>query len=219
MSAQGTLRIVVVGAGGHGKVIISMLQRGDAYSVCGYVDPTDSGPVLDVPHLGDDSMLAEIAQKCGNAVIGVGSLGDVRARVAAFERCRAAGFDMPAITAPTAVSGHHVAIGDGTVLMDGVVVQPGTQIGHCAILNTRSSIDHDCRIGDFAHIAPGATLSGEATIGDRAHVGTGATIIQGIRVGERCIIGAGAVVVEDCEAGQTYTGVPATRHEPSRNSK
>jgi len=79
-----------------------------------------------------------------------------------------------------------------------------------SILNTRSSIDHDCNIGNFVHIAPGVTLSGGVRVGHRSLIGVGATLIQSTTVGSDCIIAAGAVVVTDCIKAGIYVGCPAT---------
>ena len=93
--------------------------------------------------------------------------------------------------------------------MAGSVIQPGSVIGRNVIINTRTSIDHDCEISDHVHVAPGVTLSGKVKIAAGAHIGTGATVIQGINIGANSMIGAGAVVVSDVAGDSKVIGVPA----------
>ncbi len=73
-------------------------------------------------------------------------------------------------------------IGKGTVIMDGVVINSGAKIGNFGIINTNCSIDHDCIIGNFVHIAPAVTLSGEVKDWDNVLIGTGSSVIQGIEI-------------------------------------
>jgi acetyltransferase-like isoleucine patch superfamily enzyme len=89
------------------------------------------------------------------------------------------------------------------------VINPLAKIGNGVICNTTCIIEHECAVGDFAHIGPGAVLCGNVTIGSLAFVGAGAIIRQGITVGENAMIGAGAVVVKDVPNGVTVKGCPA----------
>lgn len=99
-------------------------------------------------------------------------------------------------------------IGDGSVVMAGVVVNSGARIGNHVILNSSSVIEHDCLIEDFAHISPHATICGGVLIGEGSHVGAGATIIQNITIGKWTTIGAGSVIVKDIPDFAVVTGVP-----------
>ena len=95
--------------------------------------------------------------------------------------------------------------------MDGVVINSGTSVGKGVILNTHCSIEHDCEIGSFTHIAPGAILSGDVVVAKEVLVGAGAVVCQNKLIGDDCVIGAGAVVITDCTDSSTYAGVPAKR--------
>ena len=92
--------------------------------------------------------------------------------------------------------------------MAGAVIQAGVRVAENTIINTKTSVDHDCQIGSHVHLAPGVTVCGNVKIGDSVHVGSGATIIQGIIVGPRCLIGAGTLVRSNVPAGATVIGVP-----------
>lgn len=86
----------------------------------------------------------------------------------------------------------------GTVVMKGAVVQPGAWIGEHAIVNTNASVDHDCKISDFAHIAPGVTLCGNVKVGEGTLVGAGSVVTPGVVIGDWLVIPAGSVVTKDC---------------------
>lgn len=101
-----------------------------------------------------------------------------------------------------------VKIGEGTIVMQNVVIQRDSIIGKHCIINTSASIDHDCVIGDFAHISPSATLCGNVEIGEGTHIGSGATIIPNIKIGKWCKIGAGGVVISDVPDYSIVVGVP-----------
>ncbi len=95
------------------------------------------------------------------------------------------------------------------MLFQGVIVQTNTRIGRHVIVNTAASVDHDCDVGDYVHVAPHATLCGFVTIERGCYIGAGATILPGVTVGENAIVGAGAVVVRDVPPNTVVTGVPA----------
>ena len=206
-------KIVIIGGGGHAKVIISILKKIDGYDICGYVDIIDKGMILGIPYLGDDSVLLGLFEdkKVNNAAIGVGYTNSPVLRMTLIEMALRLGFSFPMIVSPTAIINEDVVLGDGTVVMDGVVINSGTRIDKFVIVNTRSSVDHDCEIDDYAHIGPGVILCGGVTVGKNVLVGAGAVLNQGISVSEDSIIGAGAVVTEDFNDAGTYVGIPARR--------
>jgi UDP-perosamine 4-acetyltransferase len=204
-------KIVVVGGGGHAKVVISILKKCATYSILGYTDLIDNGSLLGVEYLGDDAVLEGIVRerpKC-LAILGVGyvAISDIRKRLA--ERLGQLGFQSPVVMSPRSIVNEDVSIGQGTVICDAAVINSGTNIGKHCIVNTNSTIDHDCEIGDFVHIAPGVTLGGGNKVGSHVMIGAGVTIIQYKTVSENCLIGAGAVVTNDCLVPGTYVGCPA----------
>lgn len=110
---------------------------------------------------------------------------------------------------PSALVSAHSTIGDGSMVLQGSIVQTGTEIGRHVIVNTAASIDHDNYIGNFVHIGPKATLCGGVFVGEGTFIGAGATIINNIKIGKWCTIGAGAVVIKDLPDYSTAVGVPA----------
>jgi UDP-perosamine 4-acetyltransferase len=198
--------IVLVGGGGHAKVIIDAIKCAGKFGIYGIVDSIlpEGTSVLGIKVLGGDSELPKIfKQGVKYAFISVGSLGDCSARKRIAENLEKIGFKLPVIAHPKAVIAQDVRLGDGTFVAAAAVINPATKIGKNAIINTSSSIDHDCEIGDFVHIAPGVTLSGCVKIKDEAHIGTGASIVQKITVGAKVMVKAGTTVKHDEFAART----------------
>ncbi|RMH72105.1 MAG: acetyltransferase [Gemmatimonadetes bacterium] len=203
-------RILVIGGGGHAKVVISLLNKIREYQVVGYVDTVNHGVILGVPYLGTDDVLpGQFARGTNLATLGIGQLKTAELRRRLRDKAIKIGYVFPAVISPTAIINEDVHIGAGTVVMDGVVVNSGSRIGCFSIVNTRSSIDHDCQVGNFVHVAPGVTLSGGVTIEDDCLIGTGATVIQYKKICSGCVVGAGSVVTTDLLCAGTYLGIPA----------
>lgn len=203
-------KIVVIGGGGHAKVIISILKKLNRYEIVGYTDPENKGEILGISHLGNDDILNSLfSDGVVNAVIGLGQIKSAALRRKAVDICKRIGFNLPAIISPNAIINEDVRIGNGTVVMDGVTINSGSTIGECSIVNTNASIDHDCKIGDFTHIAPGVTLSGEVKIGNDVLIGTGSNIIQQINIPDNTMISAGSTVLKSIGKKGIYRGNPA----------
>ena len=204
--------IVVIGGGGHAKVLICVLKK-TGWNVLGYTDPENRGEILGAPYLGGDDTLAALlaAHPACRAIVGVGTItaGDGRLRLQ--RAAETLGFEFAVVVSPQAVVNEEVTLGRGTVVFDGVVVNSGTIVGECCILNTNTTVEHDCRLGDNVHVAPGATVSGGVTIGDNCLVGVGAGILQGVTICPGCLIGMGAAVVAGIAEPGAYAGVPARR--------
>lgn len=109
---------------------------------------------------------------------------------------------------PNATISRHATISEGTVIMQGVIIQSDSQIGRHCIINTGATIDHECVIGDFVHVSPNATLCGNVHVGEGAWIGAGATVIPGIKIGKWSVIGAGSVVICDIPDGAIAFGNP-----------
>jgi sugar O-acyltransferase (sialic acid O-acetyltransferase NeuD family) len=210
------LPVIVLGAGGHAKVLVDALLESCAV-VAGVVDPNPAlagTALLGVPILGGDAVVGEFPPAEIALVNGLGSVGLPVARRQLFERFQELGYRFAAVVHPRAIVASDVIPGEGAQIMAGAVVQPGCRIGANCIINTRASVDHDCSIGDHVHIAPGVTLSGSVTVGAGSHLGTGATVIQGVQIGAGCLVGAGALVLKDVAPGTAVLGVPARVVQP-----
>jgi sugar O-acyltransferase (sialic acid O-acetyltransferase NeuD family) len=206
--AEMNLPVIVLGGGGHAKVLIDTLL-GQGRKILGYVDLDGAGKtVLGLSHLGNDEAILQYDPGSLRLVNGVGSIASTSVRKRLFEEFRRKGYHFESVIHPSAVIGSEVMLEEGVQIMARAVVQVGSKLGADSIINTGALIDHDCRIGAHAHVAPGAVLSGNVRIEDEVHVGAGAIVIQGLAVGSGSVIGAGAVVVRDVPAHVTLVGVP-----------
>jgi UDP-perosamine 4-acetyltransferase len=142
------------------------------------------------------------------------AIGDAGLRSAVVARVVSTGYRLGTAIHPSASIGRDVEIGPGAMILAQVAVNPGARIGQSAIINTSATIDHDCTVGDFAHVAPGARLAGNVTVGERALIGVGASVLPGVTIGADATVGAGSVVIADVEAGSTVAGVPASPTTP-----
>lgn len=206
-----TRPVIILGAGGHAKVLISALRL-QSVPMLGATD-ADGGKrgqlLLDVPVLGDDEEIMKHGAETIFLVNGVGAVRVDPLRSLLFERFSGRGYKFVNVIHPSAVVCADATIAEGAQVMAGVVIQPGCNIGKNAVINTGATVDHDCYIGDHVHIAPGVTLSGGVRVGEGSHVGVGATVIQGVTIGRTCTVAAGAVVVRNVPDGATVAGVPA----------
>jgi sugar O-acyltransferase (sialic acid O-acetyltransferase NeuD family) len=204
-------RVVIVGAGGHGQVVVDILRAmrdaGSPLAAMGYVDDAGAlrgATLLGLPVKGEVDELSTIEH---DAVIV--AVGNNQTRRALFERLRMRGERFVTAIHPAAVVAPSSQIGAGCMLCAGVIVNPGSQIGDAVILNTACSVDHHNKIADYVHIAPGVRLGGNVQVADGSMVGIGAVVLPGVRIGRNATVAAGSVVVRTVEDDCTVAGVPA----------
>ncbi|MDP2318095.1 MAG: NeuD/PglB/VioB family sugar acetyltransferase [Acidobacteriota bacterium] len=203
------MKIVVAGAGGHGKVVLDALLASGLVpdDIVGFSD--ENPAVVGTVVMGYPVFAGlEAIGLAGEVRVAMG-IGGIAARRRCFERARTLGYEVISVIHPRAVIGRGCALGVGVVVMANVVINADTSIGDNVILNTASSVDHDCRIGNHVHLGPGVRIAGGVSIGDETLLGTGAIVIPGMSIGERSVVGAGAVVVRNIGPACVAVGVPA----------
>jgi sugar O-acyltransferase (sialic acid O-acetyltransferase NeuD family) len=192
--------MLLYGASGHAKVILSILRAG-GYPVSAIFDDDPQKTALwEVPVVG--------AYDPGFApdeplIISIG-YNSIRQQIARQIRHR-----FGRAVHPSAMVDASVSVGGGTVIMQGAIVQADARIGMHVIINTASSLDHDCILGDFVHIAPGVTLCGSVKVGEGTLIGAGSTVAPNLTIGAGCFIKAGSVVTTSIPDGATVQGHPA----------
>ena len=196
-------RFVVIGAGGHAKVVIATIEASGGEVVRVLDDAAALRGTRVLGHFVEGPISAEAVDHGALAIVAVGSN---RERSVIASRLRV---EYGVAIHPTAVVHKSAVIGPGTVVFAGAIVQPDVRVGRHVILNTGASVDHDCALDDYVHVAPGAHLAGKVHIGEGALIGIGSCAIPGVQVGAWATVGAGAVVLQPIAAGTTATGVPA----------
>ncbi len=213
-------RVIGLGAGGHGKILVELLRHLGGYELVGFTDPRaelKGTSLLGVPVLGDDTLLPVLrAEGVDAAFVGVGAIRDVGPRKRLFGLAARYGYDLIPLIHPQAYVAPSACLGRGAVVLPGAVVSTDVILGHNVTVYSGAIVEHDSVIGDHVHLSPGVHVAGGVSIEAEAFVGIGASIIQGIRIGRGAVIGAGAAVIQDVPPGRTAVGVPARIVEAMR---
>ena len=207
--------LVIYGGGGHAKAIMDMVKQTNLYSIAGIVD--DKIPagtvILGIPVLGTRAVLpALFEQGVKLAANGVGGILDIAVRVRVFELLKKSRFKFPVLLHPRATIEPSAKVGDGLQVFANAYVGSETILHPMCMINTNAVVSHDCEVGKYTHIAPGALLAGHVHIGERTLVGMGVTTTIGVKIGSGVRIGNGAIVLADVpdqtiiQAGRYWVG-------------
>ncbi len=203
--------LLVLGAGGHARVLIDALQQSGAV-IRGILDPEVSlqgTSIMAVPVLGADERVRDFQASEIRLVNGLGSVRDTTARRRLFETMKAQGYSFATVIHPTSIVAPDVQLGEGVQVLANAVVNTAVVLQDNVIVNTAAVVEHDCQIGAHSHIAPRATLAGGVSVGQGCHIGLAASVLQNLSIGESSLVAAGAVVVRAVPAGHSARGVPA----------
>lgn len=195
--------ILLVGAGGHARACIDVIEQDGRFAVAGLVGlPHEVDThVLGYRVLGGDQDLPTLFGDLTHAFITVGHIKTPETRMRLFDLIEGGGYTPPVIVSPRAYVSPHARVGAGSIVMHGAVVNAGAVVGRNCIINSQALVEHDVVIADHCHIATGAAINSGVHIGAGTFIGSGSSVRQCIRIGERCLIGMGQRVLADCEAG------------------
>ena len=196
--------IILVGAGGHARACIDVIELAGQYKIAGLVEKNDanSNESLGYPVLGTDDDLSDLRKEYKFALVTVGQIKSAEIRIKLFQLLREMNYALPAIVSPRAYISKHTQIGKGTIVLHDAMVNANAKVGKNTIINNKALIEHDAFIGDHCHIATGAIVNGEVIIGNESFIGSGAVTRQSVSIGNNCIIGAGVFVKRDIYSGQ-----------------
>lgn len=205
---MGEGRLLVIGAGGHGRVAADCARAMQRWSQIAFLDSSwperqTNGCWQVIGRDCDATTMARLGDEIFVAI------GGARSRLSWVRRIAEAGLRIATIRHPATIVSAEVEIGAGSLVVAGAIVNYGTRIGSACIINTGATVDHDCNIADGVHVCPGAHLAGDVTVGAESWIGIGASVRQGITIGSGVSVGAGAAVVRDLADGVTAVGVPA----------
>ncbi len=200
-------RLLIWGAGGHGKVVLDVARSTGRFEQIVFLDddpPKSGGLFCGCAVISRAEPLQRAA--AGEFIVAV---GDNRTRERCFRRALEHGLSPVSIVHASAVIAGSARIGLGTVVMPGAVVNAGAVIGDDCIVNSAAVVEHDCTIGSHVHLSPRVALGGGACVGSFAHVGIGAVVLPRAVIGEEAIVGAAALVLKEVPPRVTVVGVPA----------
>jgi len=204
-------KILLIGAGGHCRVVLDLLRHIKGYEVAGIIDLKENlgAKAFGVSVIGTDMDLPHFFKSGINyCFISIGSVGNPHVRIKIFNLAKKIGFVFPNLISSNAKVSSDVILGQGNYVAPGVIINAGASIGNNCIINTGAIAEHDCTLGDFVHLSPGVILSGGVTIGDCAHVGTGSVVIQNLKIGANAMVGAGSVVTKNVRKNMIVYGNP-----------
>lgn len=203
-------KLLIIGAGGHGRVIADCAQATNLYTEIAFLDDCypERQTNLDWPIIDKSS-----AWKCyENEYDFALAIGNNKARLALFNALvKSNSARLPNIVHPKAVISKHTTFGKGNVVFANAVINPGVEIANACIINTSATVDHDCKLDSAVHISPGAHISGVVNIGKCSWFGAGSCTVQVLDIAENTQVGAGAAVTKNTEPNGLYVGVPAKR--------
>ncbi len=197
-------KLVIIGAGGHGKVIADIAFKNQYTDIVFLDDNKNIYECAGLPVKGTVEKAKDYID--WDFII---AIGDSDKRKAIFEKIEKTNFNIVSLIHPNAVISRRVDIGKGTVVMAGCVINSDTMIGKACIINSCASVDHDGKIQDFSHISVGAHLAGNVFVGKNTWIGAGAIVLNNLSICNDTIIGAGAVVTHCIENKGVYIGIPA----------
>lgn len=205
-------RLLILGAGGHGKVVMDLAEQIGIYEQISFLDDAHIGEtILGKPVVGSIADFHKLKEEYSDAIVAIGN-NEVRLRLT--NELLSIGYHVPTFVHKKAFVSDYVHIDVGSIVLANAVVHTGARIGRGSIINTGAIVEHDNQIGDGVHLSPGAILGGTVRVGDCTWICIGATIKNNVCIATRCIIGAGAVVINDInEDGALYVGVPAKLKE------
>ena len=193
-------KIILVGAGGHCRSCIDVIEQEDRFEILGIIDqtaPKESNTLLGYPIIGTDADLPALKSKCEYAFVTVGQIKSSAVRIRLFDQLKEIGFKLPTIISPLAHVSRHAKIGEGTLVMHAAIVNANAEVGSNCILNTRSLLEHDSHIGDHVHLSTGAIINGASSVGDYSFIGSGAIVVHEVVLPKNSFVRATQLVTSE----------------------
>lgn len=206
-----TKRVFIVGAGGHGKVVIDAMLAIGSCEIVGVIDDDEKKigkPVLGIPVIGSSAQLPSLAGKHRVRSVAL-AIGNNYIREHKFHEVKQAGLSVLSVIHPSACVSRFALLGEGIVVLAGSVINPGSVLDDNVCVNTCASIDHDNHLEHSCQVYPNAALAGGVSVGEFSYIGTGAVVVPNRKIGKFAYVGAGAVVIKDVADGVKVVGVPA----------
>ncbi len=203
------MNIIIIGAGGHSKILIDILEENNEFKIVGLLDDnkiTHGRYVLDYKILGNVESINNYDPKNTRFVL---SIGNNQVRRKLFNKITSLGYVPENVISKNAIISKYAKLGNGLVINAGVNIHPDVNIQDNVIIGMNATISHDTVVENDVHISPGVHLTGSVYVETGSDIGTGTVVIPSVRIGRDSIIGAGAVVTKDIESYSVAVGTPA----------
>jgi sugar O-acyltransferase (sialic acid O-acetyltransferase NeuD family) len=195
-------KILLIGAGGHARSCIDVLEGVGRFEIVGIVEKKNFQQklCLGYPIIGNDDDLVMLGEQYQNALITIGQIKSPKIRVDLFKLLKKIGFILPTIYSLSSYVSRYSQIGEGSIIHHGAIINVNVNIGYNCIINSKSLVEHDVLIGNNCHIATGAIINGGVTIGNGTFIGSGTIIKESIVIGDNCLIGSGVTLKKNVES-------------------
>ena len=200
--------LILVGAGGHARACIDVIEQQGQYQIVGLVGLPQElhSQHLGYEVIGTDNALTQLAKATPYAFITTGQIQSAKLRMRLYQQATQCGFQMPVIISPTAHVSCHATLGAGSIVMHGAIVNAGAKVGNNCIINSLALLEHDTVIEDHCHISTGAILNGGVRVGAGSFIGSGCVLKEGLSIGKDCLVGIGLTVRRALADSTRFTG-------------
>lgn len=205
-------KIIVIGSGGHAKVVVDIIEEANEWKIEGIVtkELTENRNFRGYPVLGNESVLTDLIKDGYKKIaLGIGGFKDNKDREKIYNNLKTMGFECVNCIHPKSAISKSVKIGKGCTIFAGVVINPDVIIKDNVIIATNATVDHDTIINNHVLVSAGVTVGANITVGEGSLLALGVKIVSHVKIGNDVLIGAGAVVIEDCLEEGLYIGIPA----------
>jgi sugar O-acyltransferase (sialic acid O-acetyltransferase NeuD family) len=200
--------IILIGAGGHALSCIDVIEQENKYNIHGLVGLKDEvgKKISGYDVIATQDELVNLSKDFRYAFIAIGQIKNVKLRIDMYESVLNTGFKIPSIISPQSFISRTVQIGEGTIIMNGVILNSGVRIGNNCIINSKALIEHGTQVADNCHISTGAILNGDCIVESKSFVGSGAIVKHGITIKAGSFVNMGKIITKNFDNLNNMTG-------------
>ena len=199
-------KLLIIGAGGHARSCLEIINLEDKYEVYGFFD-NNKKKFESCKFLGSDRDIHKFKKVCVNLFLCLGSIENIPFKWLIYQRAKKLKFKFPKIISPLSFVSKNTSIGEGTIIMNHSFINSNVKIGKNSIINNKVLLEHDVEIGNNSHISTGAILNGGVKIGNNVFVGSGSIIKENVEIKSNTIIGMGSIVLKNINGGIFYNKI------------
>jgi sugar O-acyltransferase (sialic acid O-acetyltransferase NeuD family) len=200
--------IILIGAGGHALSCIDVIEQENKYNIHGLVGLKDEvgKKISGYDVIATQDELVNLSKDFRYAFVSIGQIRNVKLRIDLYESVLNTGFKIPSIISPQSFISRTVQIGEGTIIMNGVILNSGVRIGNNCIINSKALIEHGAQVADHCHISTGAILNGDCVVESKSFIGSGAIVKHGVTIKTSSFVNMGQIVTKNFDNLNNMTG-------------